>query len=124
MKDKAELLNTLIQTAQTDGLIPAIYITFGKSVSVRIPLSTRTLNASVDDLDFSVRSSNCLKRSGIMLVRDIVNAIEEDRLLSVRNLGKRSYREIQTKLLALAYSHLSDLEKRQFFLDLIEKNLQ
>lgn len=124
MKDKAELLNTLIQTAQTDGLIPAIYTTFGKSVSVRIPLSTRTLNASVDDLDFSVRSSNCLKRSGIMLVRDIVNAIEEDRLLSVRNLGKRSYREIQTKLLVLAYSHLSDLEKRQFFLDLIEKNLQ
>lgn len=122
MTTKTEIVNTLIKSAETNGLISAIYSTFGKSVKVRIPLSTSTLNQSVDDLDFSVRSSNCLKRSSIMQIRDIVSAIEEGRLLKVRNLGKTSYSEIQTKLLALAYSKLSEVEKRQFFLDLVESN--
>lgn len=122
MTTKTEIVNTLIKSAETNGLIPVIYSAFGKSVKVRIPLSTSTLNQSVDDLDFSVRSSNCLKRSSIMQIRDIVSAIEEDRLLKVRNLGKTSYKEIQTKLLVLAYSKLSETEKKQFFIDLIDKN--
>lgn len=122
MTTKIEIVNTLIKSAESNGLIPVIYSAFGKSVKVRIPLSTSTLNQSVDDFDFSVRSSNCLKRSSIMQIRDIVSAIEEDRLLKVRNLGKTSYREIQTKLLALAYSKLSETEKKQFFLDLMESN--
>lgn len=122
MTTKTEIVNTLIKSAEINGLIPAIYSAFGKSVKIRIQLSASTLNQSVDDLDFSVRSSNCLKRSSIMQIRDIVSAIEEDRLLKVRNLGKTSYSEIQTKLLALAYSKLSEVEKRQFFLDLVESN--
>ena len=124
MTNKAETVNNLIQSAELNGLIPTIYSAFGKSVTVRIPLSSKTLNQSVDDLDFSVRSSNCLKRSNIMQIRDIVSAIEAGRLLGVRNLGKTSYREIQTKLLVLAYSKLSDAEKRRFFADLIDKNMQ
>ena len=122
MTTKTEIVNTLIKSAETNGLIPVIYSAFGKSVTVRIPLSSKTLDQSVDDMDFSVRSSNCLKRSSITQIRDIVCAIEEDRLLMVRNLGKISYSEIQTKLLVLAYSRLSDTEKRQFFVDLIDKN--
>lgn len=122
MTTKTEIVNTLIKSAEANGLIPVIYSAFGKSVKVRIPLSTSTLNQSVDDLDFSVRASNCLKRSGMLQIRDIVSAIEEDRLLKVRNLGKTSYKEIQTKLLVLAYSKLSETEKKQFFIDLIDKN--
>ena len=123
MTNKVEIVNNLMQSAETNGLIPTIYSAFGKSVTVRIPLSSRTLDQSVDDLDFSVRSGNCLKRSNIMQIRDIVCAIEDGRLLAVRNLGKTSYREIQTKLLVMAYSRLSDAERRQFFVGLIEKNL-
>ena len=120
--NKADVVNTLIQSTESIGLINTIYSIFGKSVKVRIPFGEKTLDSSVDEIDFSVRSSNCLKRTGMMQVRDIVEAIEDERLLKVRNLGKTSYSEIQTKLLALGYSKLSAIEKKQFFYDLLVLN--
>lgn len=120
--NKADLVNTLIQSAESNGLIHTIYSIFGKSVKVSIPFGEKTLDSSVDEIDFSVRSSNCLKRTGMMQIRDVVEAIEDERLLRVRNLGKTSYSEIQTKLLALGYSKLSAVEKKQFFFDLLERN--
>ena len=120
--DKADVVNTLIQSAESNGLIRTIYSIFGKSVKVSIPFGEKTLDSSVDEIDFSVRSSNCLKRTGMMQIRDVVEAIEDERLLRVRNLGKTSYSEIQTKLLALGYSKLSAIEKKQFFYDLLDLN--
>ena len=120
--NKADVVNTLIQSAESNGLIHTIYSIFGKSVKVSIPFGEKTLDFSVDEIDFSVRSSNCLKRTGMMQIRDVVEAIEDERLLRVRNLGKTSYSEIQTKLLALGYSKLSAVEKKQFFFDLLERN--
>ena len=120
--NKTDVVNTLIQSAESNGLIHTIYSIFGKSVKVSIPFGEKTLDSSVDEIDFSVRSSNCLKRTGMMQVRDIVEAIEDERLLKVRNLGKTSYSEIQTKLLALGYSKLSAIEKKQFFFDLLDRN--
>ena len=120
--NKAEVVNTLIQSAESIGLIHTIYSIFGKTVKVRIPFGEKTLDSSVDEIDFSVRSSNCLKRTGMMQIRDVVEAIEDERLLRVRNLGKTSYSEIQTKLLVLAYSKLTAAEKKQFFFDLLDRN--
>ena len=120
--NKADVVNTLIQSAESNGLIHTIYSLFGKSVKVSVPFGSKTLDSSVDEIDFSVRASNCLKRTGMMQIRDVVEAIEDDRLLRVRNLGKTSYNEIQTKLLALAYNKLSDIEKKQFFFDLLDRN--
>ena len=120
--NKTDVVNTLIQSAESNGLIHSIYSIFGKTVKVRIPFGSKTLDSSVDEIDFSVRASNCLKRTGMMQIRDVVEAIEDDRLLKVRNLGKTSYNEIQTKLLAVAYSKLSLMEKKQFFYDLLERN--
>ena len=120
--NKADVVNTLIQSAESNGLIHTIYSLFGKSVKVSVPFGSKTLDSSVDEIDFSVRASNCLKRTGMMQIRDVVEAIEDDRLLRVRNLGKTSYNEIQTKLLALAYNKLSAVEKKQFFFDLLDRN--
>lgn len=120
--NKADVVNTLIQSTESIGLIHTIYSIFGKSVKVRIPFGEKTLDSSVDEIDFSVRSSNCLKRTGMMQIRDVVEAIEDERLLRVRNLGKTSYSEIQTKLLVLGYSKLSAMEKKQFFFDLLDRN--
>lgn len=55
----------------------------------------------LEKLDLSVRSYNCLKRAGINTVDDIVKIIQENRLESVRNLGKRSIAEIKEKLNSL-----------------------
>ena len=120
--NKADVVNTLIQSAESNGLIHTIYSLFGKSVKVSIPFGSKVLDSSVDEIDFSVRASNCLKRTGMMQIRDVVEAIEDDRLLRVRNLGKTSYSEIQTKLLVLAYNKLSAVEKKQFFFDLLDRN--
>lgn len=120
--NKADVVNNLIQSAESIGLIHTIYSVFGKTVKVSLPFGEKTLDSSVDEIDFSVRASNCLKRTGMMQIRDVVEAIEDERLLRVRNLGKTSYSEIQTKLLVLAYSKLSAVEKKQFFFDLLDRN--
>ena len=51
----------------------------------------------LEDLDLSVRSYNCLKRNGIKTVQDLCN-MKEYELMTVRNLGKKSYKEILDKL--------------------------
>ena len=52
---------------------------------------------TVEELDLTVRSYNCLKRAGINTVEELTQKTEED-LLKVRNLGKKSLEEIQSKL--------------------------
>lgn len=57
----------------------------------------RVLEMSIDDMDLSVRSYNCLKRAGIQTVEDLTKKTEED-MLKVRNLGRKSLDEVITKL--------------------------
>jgi len=63
----------------------------------------RFINQSIEDLELSVRSYNCLKRSGINTVRDLLNRTQED-MIRVRNLGKKSYDEVMNKLAGLGLS--------------------
>ena len=60
-------------------------------------LKDKLLETSIDDLEFSVRSYNCLKRAGIHTVADIVNKTEQD-MIKVRNLGKKSLEEVINKV--------------------------
>lgn len=55
---------------------------------------------SIDDLDLSVRSSNCLRRAGINTVEELCQKTEED-MMKVRNLGRKSLDEVKKKLLDL-----------------------
>ncbi|MCF6465290.1 DNA-directed RNA polymerase subunit alpha [Clostridium sp. Cult2] len=57
----------------------------------------KVLEMTVEELDLSVRSYNCLKRAGINTVDELTQKTEED-LMKVRNLGKKSLEEIQEKL--------------------------
>jgi len=58
---------------------------------------------SIDDLDLSVRSYNCLKRAGISSVEELVKMTEEE-MMKVRNLGRKSLEEVQQKLEELGLS--------------------
>jgi len=60
----------------------------------------RMLEAPIEDLEFSVRSYNCLKRAGIHTVGDIVSKTEHD-MMKVRNLGKKSLEEVLNKVKSL-----------------------
>ena len=63
----------------------------------------KILEMTIEDLDLSVRSFNCLKRAGINTVEDLINKSEED-MMKVRNLGRKSLEEVQLKLAALGLS--------------------
>lgn len=58
---------------------------------------------AIEELDLSVRSYNCLKRAGIQTIRELVQKSEEE-MMKVRNLGKKSLKEIKDKLQAMGLS--------------------
>ena len=60
----------------------------------------KVLEMSIEDLELSVRSFNCLKRANIATVEDLANKTESD-MMKVRNLGKKSLDEVTNKLHAL-----------------------
>ena len=61
------------------------------------------LEMAIEDLDLSVRSYNCLKRAGINTVGELVRKTEEE-MMKVRNLGKKSFEEVEQKLKELGFS--------------------
>ena len=63
----------------------------------------KILEMNIEDLDLSVRSYNCLKRAGINTVEELVQR-DEDEMMKVRNLGRKSLEEVQQKLSALGLS--------------------
>ena len=69
----------------------------------------KVLNMTIEELDLSVRSFNCLKRAGINTVEDLINKSEED-MMKVRNLGRKSLEEVIAKLNSFGYSLKSDDE--------------
>ena len=65
------------------------------------------LSMSIEEMDLSVRSNNCLRRAGINTVGDLINKSEDD-LKKVRNLGTKSLEEIIKKLVDLQLSLRKD----------------
>ncbi len=69
----------------------------------------KMLNTTIEELDLSVRSFNCLKRAGINTVEDLTNRTEED-MMRVRNLGRKSLEEVIAKLESMNLSLRKDDE--------------
>ncbi|MBR2476967.1 MAG: DNA-directed RNA polymerase subunit alpha [Clostridia bacterium] len=68
------------------------------------------LEMTIEELDLSVRSFNCLKRAGINTVEDLVNKSESE-MMKVRNLGRKSLEEVVGKLAALGFSFAKDYDE-------------
>ena len=67
----------------------------------------KVLEMSIEDLELSVRSFNCLKRAGISTVEDLTSKTISD-MMKVRNLGKKSLDEVTNKLHALGLDFMTD----------------
>ena len=67
---------------------------------------SKSSNMIIEDLDLSVRSYNCLKRAGIQTVEELTQKTE-DEMLRVRNLGKKSFKEVKEKIYELGLSFKS-----------------
>ena len=117
-----EVVEGLVNAAEEFGLPTALYYVFGKSLRVRIEFSVSDCKSSIDELALSVRSQNALKRARIDTLGELVNKLNEGNLKQIRNLGKKSYSEIQTKILCYGYGRLSLKERQSFFDDLLTRN--
>ncbi len=69
----------------------------------------KILEMTIEELDLSVRSFNCLKRAGINTVEDLTNKTEEE-MMKVRNLGKKSLEEVINKLHSLGYDLSQEMD--------------
>jgi len=72
-------------------------------VEKEVGTKEKVLELSIEELDLSVRSYNCLKRAGINTVEDLTNKTEDD-MMKVRNLGRKSLEEVLNKLAELGLS--------------------
>ncbi|MBR2474010.1 MAG: DNA-directed RNA polymerase subunit alpha [Clostridia bacterium] len=72
-------------------------------------IKEKVLEMTIEELDLSVRSFNCLKRASIDTVEDLVNKTQDD-MIKVRNLGKKSLEEVIQKLESLGLSLKADEE--------------
>ena len=70
------------------------------------PQST-VLDMTIEELDLSVRSFNCLKRANINTVEDLISKTE-DEMMKVRNLGRKSLEEVINKLAMMGLSLASE----------------
>ena len=83
----------------TEGASEAASIMAEKSENTK----EKVLDLTIDELDLSVRSYNCLKRAGINTVEDLIEKSEED-MMKVRNLGRKSLEEVINKLDSFGFS--------------------
>ena len=83
-------------------------VSAGSTVVEKSTTTTDTkLSMTIDELDLSVRSFNCLKRANINTVADLINKTGED-MMKVRNMGKKSLDEVQKKLEMMGLSLASE----------------
>ena len=121
--EKDKIVGELLKSASENGLVVTLRAVFGKCVSVSVPFSSAACGARVDDICFSQRANNSLKRAKVFTVREIIDLISSGGLLNIRNLGKKTENEIKTRVLIFGYEMLSEKEKKQFFYDVLERNV-
>ena len=120
--NKAEVVKTLMDAEKQCGLVDTLHRVFGKNIKINIGFSNNACNASIDDLVLSVRSYNALRRANITTIGDLIERLNEGGLKTVRNLGVKSFSEIQTKIMVYGFEQLSEKEKNEFFHFLVENN--
>lgn len=120
--NKAEIVKTLFISEKQFGLVETLHRVFGKNIRINIGFSTRACNTGIEDLVLSVRSYNALRRANIITLGDLIDRLNEGGLKTVRNLGAKSFSELQTKITVYGFEQLSEKEKVEFFNYLVENN--
>lgn len=119
---KNELVQKLAQRTNECGLIPAIHELLGNNVEVEIGFTAEACAMDIDEINFSVRAMNALRRAKIFTLGDVIKALSAEDLIKIRNLGKKSLNEIKSKMLSFGFAQLSPSAQRAFFEDLVVRN--
>jgi len=120
--DSLELLSLLLKTEKHCGITATLYLFYGTNIKMKIPYSKKACDTSIDEMRLSVRAWNALKRAGVNTIGELIDVIQEDGLMKIRNLGKKSMTEIKTRILLTGFQELSETEKKHYFEYIIENN--
>ena len=100
-----------------------------KFIRFNVYLSKKELDEKLSVLDLSQRSINCLRRTGFNTLGDLLNAISvsgdersKEKLLRLRNLGRKSAEEILLTIMCYQFQILSDREKKEYLQDIVRLN--
>ena len=104
------------------GLMNTLCAVFGKGCKIELGFTQKLCDTEVKDLDLSVRSYNALMRAGCHTVGQAITAINENKLMSVRNLGIKSVAEIRRFILEYGYMQASERRKKEFLHNLVKLN--
>jgi DNA-directed RNA polymerase alpha subunit len=97
----------------------------GSKFYYRLHMTKEMREASLDELDLSVRSSNCLHRAGYFKIGELVDALAAGLSLnSIRNLGKTCAREIMEHLFLYQYGKVTKEKREIYLLETVVYNLQ
>lgn len=111
LRDQADKIG-ILETLKKLGIHEAI-----------VPYSTRRAELSIDEMNLTVRSSNGLKRANIHTFGQLKDRIEiENGLISLRNIGQKSLKEIKKLFFEECYSRLSPYEKAQYWQEVLDNN--
>lgn len=96
----------------------------GLRQSAPLPFVDRLTSLSIDELDLTVRSSNGLMRAGINTLGKLKDRLEsEGGILTIRNLGAKSAKEIRDVFCYACYDHLLPYEKAQYWQSVVDNHL-
>lgn len=109
--NKAEVVKTLMDAEKQCGLVDTLHRVFGKNIRVNVGFSKSACDSSIEELALSVRSYNALRRANITTISDLIERLNEGGLKTVRNLGAKSFSEIQTKIMVYGFEQLSEKER-------------
>ena len=100
-----------------------------KFIRFNVYLSKKELDENLSVLDLSQRSINCLRRAGFNTMRDLLSAISvtgdersKEKLLRLRNLGRKSAEEILLTIMCYQFQILSDRERTEYLQDIVRLN--
>lgn len=96
-----------------------------KKRNIKFPLYCRQsfLDSSIDEMNLSVRSYNCLKRAGLHTVGDLIESVNNwSDLLKIRNMGTKSAKEVIYGIFVLQYNSLKPNEQKIFLAKTVAMN--
>ena len=117
-----KIVNELLNAVEKYGLIAVIHDTFGNKARMNLGFTKKVCDVPVEELSLSVRGFNVLKRSNLNTIGDVIDAMNDNKLISLRNLGEKTSREIKTKIVNFGYEVFSDYDKREFLSGILELN--
>ena len=122
MRNKEDIVNELYSSIKEYGLIMSIHKILGNSAKMNLGFTKNVCDVPIEEISFSVRGYNVLKRCNINTLGEVIDVLNNKKIMSLKNLGEKTAREIKTKIINYGFESLSENDKKAFLLDVVEKN--